>query len=387
MCCPCQCELPHCFRLELPRELTFQNCISATMPHLAVPLRPSWASLSQAEFRETLSQLTSLRDLARFWGIKPSQLSYYAFHIDKRDAYKSVSIPRRNGTQRQLDIPNPSLRYLQRLLHESLTRIYGPHRVVHGFLSERSIVTNAQRHLGSRFILNVDLMDFFPSIHRKRIYGRLTAPPYSLQPEIANIVASLATNVFSQLPQGSPSSPVIANIITSEMDKDLADLCSSLYCRYTRYADDITISTSRFQLSPHIARYPKASGTGQVIIGDRLRHIIEQHGFDINNQKSRLQSHWTRQMCTGLVVNADRVSIPRPYVRRLRSLIDHWQKDGWEGAAQILHSQEHRKVFGNRQAFVNHVLGRIAYLKMIRGQDDSTYRRLASIVASIPELH
>ena len=165
------------------------------------------------------------------------------------------------------------------------------------------IVTNARNHLGRRYVLNVDLEDFFPSIIRRRIYGRLIAEPYALDSGVAHLISNLSTNAYGRLPQGSPSSPIIANIIASKMDTDLANLCSSLYCRYTRYADDITISTSRSVLSPHIARYPNALGTGQVIIGDRLTGIIENNGFKLNHRKSRLQSNWTRQLCTGLVVN------------------------------------------------------------------------------------
>ena len=351
------------------------------MPNVSSPLRPKWIDVRQPDFRINYKQLRSLHDLAAFWGLKPSQLSYYAFRIDKRLAYNTFRIPRRNGRTRQIEAPKPTLKYIQRLLHESLTRIYGAHPAVHGFLSKRSIVTNAQNHVGSRYVLNIDLEDFFPSITRKRIYGRLVAAPYSFDEKVANLIAALSTNVYSRLPQGSPSSPVLANIVAAELDADLAKLCGSLGCRYTRYADDITISNPRGELSPQLARYPNARGTGQVVVGDRLVDVIERHGFRINNRKSRLQSYWTRQLCTGLVVNGDRISPPRSYIRRLRSLINHWQKNGWQDAAQVLHSKEHRCLFTDRQALMNHIIGRIGYLKMVRGQNDPVSQRLEHIVA------
>ena len=163
--------------------------------------------------------------------------------------------------------------------------------------------------------------------------------------------------------------------MASELDSRLATLCGSLGCWYTRYADDITISTQRGELPPQLARYPNARGTGQVVIGDRLLDAIERQGFQINDRKSRLQSHWTKQLCTGLVVNRDRISPPRSYIRRLRSLIHHWQKNGWEDAAQVLHTKEHRRLFTDRQALMNHIIGRIGYLKMVRGQDDPISQR------------
>ena len=357
------------------------------MPNISTPLRPQWANISQADFRNNFQQLHSLHDLAAFWEVTPSQLAYYAFKIDKARAYKTFDISRRNGRLRKIDVPVPTLKYIQRLIHESLTGVYGPHRAVHGFRTGRSVVTNATQHLGRRYVLNIDLVDFFPSITRKRIFGRLVAAPYLFDNSVANLIASLATNVFSQLPQGSPSSPVIANMVAAELDADLAQLCGSLRCRYTRYADDITISTSRGELSPDLARYPIALGTGQVIIGDSLTDVIENHGFKINDRKSRLQSNWTRQMCTGLVVNGEHVSPPRSYIRRLRSLIDHWRKNGWQDAAQMMHDKENRRLITNRQSLVDHVLGRIGYLRMVRGQDDPISEGFDQIIALLPANH
>lgn len=315
----------------------------------------------------------------------PFQLSYYAFHIDMRRAYSTFTIPRRNGgRERRIETPIPTLKYIQRLIHESLTGLYGPHPAVHGFRSERSIMTNARYHIGSRYILNIDLADFFLSINRQRIYGRLVAAPYLFKKNIANLIAALTTNSHFQLPQGSPSSPVIANIVAAGLDADLAKLCGLLGCRYTRYADDISISTTRGELPPEIGRYPNASGTGQVVIGDKLTDVIKGHGFRINDRKSRLQSYWTRQMCTGLVINGDHISPPRSYIRRLRSLVDHWQRNGWEDASRVLSSKEHRSLFTDRQKLFNHVIGRIAYIRMVRGQADQISQQLTDVVTSIP---
>ena len=354
------------------------------MPNVSSSLRPEWATLSQEEFRKEFKDLSSIADLARFWKIPVSQISYHAFHSEKAHAYTTFSIPRRNGRRRRIEQPSPTLKYIQRIVHESLTREYGPHDAVHGFVAGRSIVTNARNHVGRRYVLNIDLAGFFPSITRKRIYGRLRAEPYSLHTIVANVIASLSTNIYGQLPQGSPSSPVIANIITAEMDTDLAALCGPLYCRYTRYADDITISTSRRKMSPNIARYPNARGTGQVIIGDELATIIEKHGFKLNDRKSRLQSYWTRQMCTGLVVNGDQPSVPRLFIHHFRSLIHHWKMNGWEDAVKVLQAKEHRSNIDTRRKLEGHVMGKINYMKMVRGQNDLIAQRFGQIVASIP---
>ncbi len=209
------------------------------MPHVSGHIHPEWDTIRQAEFRDSLTQLNDSHDLATFWGVAPRQLNYYAFHVDKGRAYSTFSIPKRNGGQRAIKAPCRTLKYIQRLIHESLSRAYGPHPAVHGFRQGRSIVSNAKEHTGRQYVLHVDLEDFFPSITRKRIYGRLIALPYELKPKVANLIASLATDAYSRMPQGSPSSPVIANILAAELDTDLAKLCGSFHCTYTRYADDM----------------------------------------------------------------------------------------------------------------------------------------------------
>ncbi len=357
------------------------------MPSVSGSLRPQWVGMSTRQALNAYSKLSSAQDLAALWEVNPRQLNYYAYHADKRRIYKTFSIPRRNGGGRIIEAPTRTLKYLQRVMHESLSLLYRPHQAVHGFLPDRSIVTNAKEHRDSHYVLNIDLKNFFPSITRKRIYGRLAAAPYSFTPEVANAIAALATNSCSQLPQGSPSSPILANIVAAGMDTDLMALARSYGCWYTRYADDITISRRRGKMSPQLARYPHAWGTSQVVVGDKLVNVIGDHGFQINFEKARLQGYWTRQVCTGLVVNKACVSPPRLYIRRLRSLIHHWSQNGWQNAADVLHSEEHRPVIQSRQALENHVVGRIGYLKMVRGQNDKVAKKMQRDVWSIPQNH
>ena len=357
------------------------------MPNISSPLRPEWAKISQQEFRILYKDLSSREDLAHFWRLPLNQINYYAFHSEKTTSYRTFLIPRRNGRNRTIEQPSKTLKYIQRIIHESLINIYGPHPAVHGFVANKSILTNALNHLGHRYLLNIDLADFFSSITAKRIYGRLVDEPYSLHPIVANMISSLSTNTYLRLPQGSPCSPVIANMVAAEMDTDLAKLCGTLGCWYTRYADDISISTLRHDMSPSIARYPNSRGTGQVILGESLTTIVEKHGFKINETKSRLQSYWTRQMCTGVVVNGKKPTPPRSFMRKLRSLLHHWEKNGWQDAVQTLNAKEFRPNIQTRLDLERHVVGKINYLKMIRGKSDRIVLRFEQQIASLPQSH
>ena len=348
-------------------------------------LSTKWNEISEEEFRTIFQSFTSLRDLAEFWETRADELYFFAYRVDKSRAYKSFSVPKRNGGVRQVSSPVHRLKYLQRLLHESLAKIGGESGAVHGFVKGKSIVTNASNHAARNYVLNLDLEDFFPSITRERIYGRLRRGPYILEPKIAHLIASLATDSESRLPQGSPSSPTIANAVASRLDSDMIRLCRSYGCWYTRYADDITISTSRNRLAWQIARYPSTRGTIPVVLGDALVDVIEDNGFRVNHTKTRLQYKSSRQMCTGLIVNTDRVSPPRKYIRKTRSTLHHWSVGGWNEAGGVVTSKENRRRFDDRLAFTNHVKGKINYIGMARGFQDAVFKRLREVIGLLSE--
>ena len=355
------------------------------MPRVASFLRPEWKDIPDQDFSKSVRSLDSVQDLAKFWRVPTSQLNYHAYHAPETTEYHSFLISRRNGKKRKISAPNRSLKYIQRIVHETLSKMYWPDPAVHGFVPRKSIITNAQNHLGRQYVFNTDLKDFFQSITRPRIIARLRAAPYELQPSIAALVGFLATDGEGRLPQGSPCSPVIANIIAAPVDTQLKELSGKLRCRYTRYADDITISTNEETFPPQIARYPSALGTVQVVLGESLLDIIEDNGFQVNHMKSRLQSRGTRQLCTGLVVNGEHVSLPGPYKRRLRALIHNWKSLGWEEAAKRMHEKEHRPLIESRERFVQHVYGRLNYMNMIRGIEDKVAQKLLSVVQELPQ--
>ena len=120
-------------------------------------LRPEWAAMPQSDFLAKFRQLNSLPDLAEFLDIAPTQLYHYAYRTNKNCSYSTFEVPRRSGGMRRIDAPVRTLKFIQRLIHESLSRVYRPHRAAHGFLADRSIVTNAWQHMGRRYVLNVDL--------------------------------------------------------------------------------------------------------------------------------------------------------------------------------------------------------------------------------------
>jgi RNA-directed DNA polymerase len=281
----------------------------------------------QLSHLDNLRSAVALEDLARLLGFVPSGLSFVLYKIPAERKYNSFKIPKRDGGTRQIKAPEPRLALLQRrlanLLYDCLDELGAasppPWRsLAHGFERGRSIVTNASLHKRRRYVLNVDLEDFFPSINFGRVRGFfLKDRQFSLQPKIATLIAQISCHE-NQLPQGSPCSPVVSNLVGHLLDARLARLAKIHKCTYSRYADDITFSTNRKEFPPQLA-LPVEGGGGAWTLGMELKGTIERTGFRVNEKKTRMQFRGSRQITTGLMVNA-KVNVRQEYWRAARHM-------------------------------------------------------------------
>ena len=230
--------------------------------------------------------------------------------------YTVRTIPKRSGGTRILHCPKPITRWVQRWILDNILARLPVSDAAHGFVKGRSIVTNAAPHAGRELVVSVDLQDFFPSVSSATVKGLFAWMGYS--EEVAGTLARLCTAPGARrriLPQGSPSSPALTNLICWKLDRRLAGLAAKYDAAYTRYADDLTFSGAR-ELKNGMKRfYP------------RLQNIIIDEGFRTNKRKFRFARKGGRQTVTGLVVN-ERPSVPRPKVRRLRAILHNCARDG-----------------------------------------------------------
>ncbi|WP_229799809.1 reverse transcriptase domain-containing protein, partial [Vogesella fluminis] len=172
--------------------------------------------------------------------------------------------------------------------------------LAHGFIRKRSILTNAMMHLHKKNVLNVDLKNFFDSFNFGRVRGFfIKNNNFKLDPNIATVIAQIACHE-NKLPQGSPCSPVISNLITHSLDIRLASLAKANSCTYSRYADDITFSTREKVFPSRLM----AETEQEYIPSKRLNSEIRRAGFGLNENKTRIQYKDSRQEVTGLVVRA-----------------------------------------------------------------------------------
>lgn len=330
--------------------------------------------VSSEELQKKFYSLEKPEDISELLEIKYSILVYYLYKLTPPKKYEHFEIKKRYGGVREISSPTKGLKIIQQKLNYILQIVYQPKFVVHGFVPNKNIITNAQIHLKKKFVFNVDLKDFFPSINYGRVRGMFMNIPYNLDPKISTILAQICC-FNNQLPQGAPTSPVISNMICAKMDSQLRQFAQKYKCDYTRYADDITISTTRSKFPEEIAK--KDIGE-HLIVGNELLQLIENNGFSINERKLRLQTRKQRQEVTGLTINQF-PNVTRKYIRQIRAMLHSWEKFGLEAAEKEFwekYDHKHRAKFNKNPSFKKVVKGKITFLSMVKGKNDPIYRKL-----------
>lgn len=324
--------------------------------------------------------LTSRQELATFLGVPWEHLHHLAY--TRRLRYRQFEVKKRRGGIRVLAEPITGLKIVQQKLNQVFYQLYNTREGVHGYVRERSVATNAQQHQARRWVLNVDLADFFPTIHFGRVRGMLIAAPYRVHADVATIVAQLCC-YEGRLPQGAPTSPILANMVCARLDAELLLLARRSRAVYTRYADDITFSTD----TPGVARRLVADADDHTspVLSEELIKIIVNNGFAVNPDKIRLQPFSQRQVVTGLIVNRF-PNVTRRYVRELRAMLYDWKNRGLAAADarfQFSYDTKDRGPHNQKVSFAAVVKGRIDYLGMIRGKTDRIYQKFLRAYAQL----
>lgn len=169
--------------------------------------------------------------------------------------------------------------------------------------------------------MNIDLENFFESINFGRVRGFFIANnDFKLSPLIATTIAQIAC-FNNSLPQGSPCSPIISNLICTILDIRLSKLAQKNGCQYSRYADDITLSTNKKEFPQELVIDNDVVNVGAVLLKE-----IERAGFRINHRKTRLLYSTSRQEVTGLTVNK-KVNVDNRYYKKVRAMAHTLYKD------------------------------------------------------------
>lgn len=331
---------------------------------------------NQLQYIYSADELTNvLNDVAKQIGVqagfRTNQLQCFADTSKDDRRTTRYRMRKKHGGTRAIVAPHSNLLFMLQAFNALLQDFYVPTPWCYGFVRDKSVAQNAQQHVGKRYILNIDLKDFFPSITRQMVEDTLLAEPIKCSTEAARLLSGLCTATEPQgdvLPQGFPTSPTLSNMVCRKMDEELAAAAQRIGATYTRYADDMTFSSDSDVLRTTGSFYMQVST------------IVEKYGFRLNERKTRLQRRGRRQQITGVVVS-DKVNVTREYARQIRTLLYMWERYGYEDASEKAlwnYRNQHGKTKGHSERInLSAVLrGRLSYMKMVKGEADPTYLKL-----------
>jgi RNA-directed DNA polymerase len=315
---------------------------------------------------------------------KLKSLTYYANPTLCKKRYQTFPIKKKSGADRTIHAPVKGLKSILRSLNFVLQCIYEPHEAATGFVREKSIVDNAKKHVGHHYVFNIDIKDFFHSFDRNKVKLAFMYEPFNLRQEreeLAFLLACLCTHpiliddeIKNVLPQGSPCSPTLTNILCRRLDHRLSGLAKRFGAVYTRYADDITFSSYHNIFKREANPLLNDKGCYDNFIAE-LERLLSEEGLKINPEKTRLQKAGYRQEATGLIVN-EKVNVRRRYVKQIRMWLYYWEKYGYEKAEQLfckdyLNDKGHVKK--GKPNLANVLSGKLEFLKMVKGVENRTY--------------
>lgn len=319
----------------------------------------------------SVKNIQSPHHLAALLGTSLSRLTFILYKIPEANKYRVFEVEKKNGGKRTISSPIKPLRDIQLKLCEQLKDDYELKNCSHGFENGRSYITNAKAHKKSRVLLNIDLKSFFNSITFRRVRGLFLSRSFNCSDKVATILAQIVC-YRDMLPQGACTSPIIANMIARRLDSSLINLARSTGSRYTRYVDDITISTTKRYLAKSIVESFTAIPNKNVILGQEIKKIITKEGFELNNQKTRVQDKSIRQEVTGVVIN-EFPNVRREFIRSIRMMLHMWRKFGLSNASSYFREHIYKKQskLDNENLFKAVLVGKITHLIQIRGYFDS----------------
>ncbi|MDR0484938.1 MAG: reverse transcriptase family protein [Alphaproteobacteria bacterium] len=278
--------------------------------------------------KEKIQKAIFLKDIAEVFDKSPSKLAYLLYRFPKdRNTYKEFEIPKKSGGIRKIKAPIKSISYLQQKLLTILNEIYIPQKCVQGCVKDkkRGIINNAKIHSNKKYLVNIDIKDFFPSINFGRVRGMFLSNPYYFSSKTATVLAQIAT-YNNELPVGSPSSPMIANMVASHLDYDILKYIRNkrISVKYTRYVDDMSFSCNNSEHLKYIFDIENNE------INQELLRIIEKNNFNIQEHKTRYAIKSKRQEVTGLVCN-EKVNVKKEFYQKVRNMVHNFYYENDKG--------------------------------------------------------
>lgn len=247
--------------------------------------------------------------LCKLMGMDLSVFNFYMIYTD--NFYYTYKIPKKRGGFREIEVPTLNLTEIQRWLLTNIIEKIPISDYSYGFVKNKNIVDNAKNHINKRVVYNIDIKDFFPSITREDIFYIFYDLGYTK--ELSYSFSKICT-YNGYLAHGSPTSPYLANLKCVKLDFSMSKLCKRIDATYSRYADDITISSNNVKL---------VNSNKNII-----KKIIENNSFTFNGSKERIQFSNQMQEVTGLIVNNNSIKVRRRFKKDIEQQLYYCKKYG-----------------------------------------------------------
>ena len=343
-----------------------------------LPLSPPAQQPPQPTLLHAIPELATSRAIADWLDLSDGELDWFADSQGRQRRitdgplrhYRYRWIAKRHGPPRLLEIPKQRLKAIQRQLLKQILDAVPPHPAAHGFRHGHNCLSFAAPHCGRQLLIRIDLQDFFPSIRPSRVHAlfrRLGYPWKSARLLTGLCCNAVAVDVkglrqldwasrqrlaFPHLPQGTPTSPALANLAAYQLDCRLTGLAAKHQLTYTRYADDLAFSGD--QLSHRRVDYLCAL----------IAAIAADEGFNVNHRKTRQMRASGAQRLTGISVN-QQPNIPRDYYDQLKATLFNCARHGTT-------SQNHQQ----HPDYRAHLSGRISHVAQLNPVRAAKLQRL-----------
>lgn len=277
-------------------------------------------------------------------------------HKDAKHFYRHFQVRKKSGGVRDIYSPLPNLKEIQTWILHNILYSCPISDYAKAYVKKRSIKDAARFHKGQKYVVAIDIKDFFNFIPRVTVKNVFCEMGY--ESEVSGLLASICC-LDGHIPQGSPTSPALSNIVFREIDDCISKYCFNNKVRYTRYADDLIFSGDfnvRFLIN-------EVSG------------ILIKNGFIVNKLKTKVMRKWQRQIVTGIIVNEKTtMQVPIEVRKNLRQEMFYINKYGLE--SHMSHTQN------DRARYLAHIIG-VANQVLFINPNDS---KVAEFVAELKKI-
>ena len=265
--------------------------------------------------------------------------------------YRTVEIPKKCGGTRVLSIPNNKLKSIQSAINKVILSKFNMSKYATGFVKGKSIYDNAIPHVNAKTLIKIDIKDFFPSINFYQVFKQFSFFGYGKK--VSNVLTRICVDADMKLPQGAPTSPALSNFICLKLDTRISAYCSKNGLIFTRYADDITISSSNKLNKNEIFR-----------IKNLISEILKDEGFEMNHKKFHYFYQGSRFLITGIVSN-DKLSVPKEKIREIDNAIRYIKRYGIEDHMNHIQCL--------KDNYIGHLYGIASFIYMINKEKGIYY--------------